>query len=146
MDVGICWSLIAVSLLILSAADVNAIVDAIAPQQVMVLMRQVFVDLSRSSSAPPGLSSLPLLQSPHRTSIRTPRHTTIFMPSRWQTFTAIKIVSVPTSDGTMGPPATTVVMDGSTGGVKAIVNARSLTTLRTAAGSALATSLALKIK
>ncbi|KAH7914929.1 hypothetical protein BJ138DRAFT_999122 [Hygrophoropsis aurantiaca] len=80
--------------------------------------------------------------SPHRTSISMEQHTTLFMPSRVADMgTAIKVVSVPTLPDIRGLPASTLVLDEVTGGVKAIVNARSLTALRTAAGSVLATRL-----
>jgi len=51
--------------------------------------------------------------------------------------TAIKVVSVPKQSGIYGLPATTLVLDEVTGGVKAVVNARKLTALRNAAGTPL---------
>ncbi|KAG9034942.1 hypothetical protein FRB95_012358 [Tulasnella sp. JGI-2019a] len=122
--------------LILSASDVDKLVKDITPDQLMDLMKDVF----RTLSHPPSPDSI---QTPHRTSIDMPRHTTLFMPSRLSSSgtTAIKIVSVPKEGGTDGIPATTVVMDETTGGIKAILNARNLTALRTAAGSLLATSI-----
>jgi len=69
------------------------------------------------------------------------------MPSRIESIatgtTTIKVVSVPKSAGDGGLPGTTLVMDERTGGVDAVVNARSLTALRTAAASTLATKLCL---
>ena len=49
--------------------------------------------------------------------------------------TTIKVVSVPLLPGdTRGIPASTLVIDEKTGATKALVNARSLTAIRTAAG------------
>ncbi|KAH9017785.1 hypothetical protein EDB83DRAFT_2437150 [Lactarius deliciosus] len=54
--------------------------------------------------------------------------------------TTIKVVSVPLLSGdTRGIPASTLVLDEKSGATKALVNARALTALRTAAGSVLAT-------
>lgn len=50
--------------------------------------------------------------------------------------TSIKIVSAPKRPDPRGLPGTTLVMDEATGGVKAIVNARTLTALRNSAGKA----------
>ncbi|KAG0056583.1 hypothetical protein BGZ83_004365 [Gryganskiella cystojenkinii] len=62
------------------------------------------------------------------------------MPSRIDTQTSvIKIVSVPKTDSKNGLPGVTLVMDNETGEPRGLVNARLLTALRTAAGSALAT-------
>jgi len=66
------------------------------------------------------------------------------MPSRIDSVgTAMKAVSVPTSADAarLGLPASTIVMDEATGRVKAVINSRSLTAIRTAAGSVLATRL-----
>lgn len=62
------------------------------------------------------------------------------MPSRIDTLTSvIKVVSVPTKDSKNGLPGVTLVMDNETGEPRGLVNARLLTAIRTAAGSALAT-------
>ena len=60
----------------------------------------------------------------------------LFMPSRAAQAggTACKIVSVPTSAGDGGLPATTVLMDETSGKVRAVINARRLTALRNACG------------
>ncbi|KAH7886693.1 hypothetical protein F5I97DRAFT_1936339 [Phlebopus sp. FC_14] len=89
------------------------------------------------------LSSGAGFTSPHRTSISMSRHTTLFMPARVADIgTTMKVVSVPTSrEDKQGLPASTIVLDETTGCVKAIVNASTLTALRTAAGSVLATRL-----
>ncbi|KAI8984628.1 hypothetical protein BDF20DRAFT_860948 [Mycotypha africana] len=78
-------------------------------------------------------------QSPQRIGIDTDSRKVLFMPSRLGETTSIKIVSVPTKDGLSGLPATVMVMDEDTGRVQAVMNADSLTAIRTAAGSGLAT-------
>ena len=50
--------------------------------------------------------------------------------------TSIKIVSAPKSPDPRGLPGTTLVMDEEKGGVKDVVNARTLTALRNASGKA----------
>ncbi|KAH9165874.1 hypothetical protein EDB89DRAFT_2007259 [Lactarius sanguifluus] len=70
-----------------------------------------------------------------------PEHRVLFMPARIADIgTTIKVVSVPLLSGdTRGIPASTLVLDEKSGATKALVNARALTALRTAAGSVLAT-------
>ncbi|KAF9240833.1 NAD(P)-binding protein [Melanogaster broomeanus] len=121
------------SLLVLSAQDVNAVTSELEPEELEALMASVFHRLSSGSE----------YASPHRTSISMSQHTTLFMPSRVPDLgTTIKVVSVPVSTGDKrGLPASTLVLDEMTGCVKAIVNASTLTALRTAAGSVLATRL-----
>ncbi|KAI6032327.1 NAD-binding protein [Pisolithus microcarpus] len=123
------------SLLVLSAQDVNAITATFSSAKLEALMASVFRRLSTGSD----------YALPHRTTIAMSHHTALFMPS-WvkDVGTAIKVVSVPTStDDKRGLPASTVLMDEETGCVKAIVNASALTALRTAAVSVLATRLLL---
>ncbi|KAH9161630.1 hypothetical protein EDB89DRAFT_713846 [Lactarius sanguifluus] len=81
------------------------------------------------------------LVSPQRTAIEIPEHRVLFMPARIPDIgTPIKVVSVPSLSGdTRGNPASTLVLDEQSGATKALVNARALTALRTAAGSVLAT-------
>lgn len=113
-------------MLVLSSADVDALVAEISPDELCHLMAAVFKRVSENSG----------VVMPHRLSVRTESHDTLFMPSRVDTYgTAVKIVSVPTSGGSNGLPATTLVMDEASGGVKAVVNARKLTAIRTAAGA-----------
>jgi len=108
---------------------------SIAPDTLMAVMALVFVRLTHKDRDDG-------VEMPLRTSILSPNYTTLFMPARLAEFgSAIKVVSVPRGDVDTGIPATTVVMDDITGGVKAVVNARRLTALRTAAGSVLATRL-----
>ncbi|TFK38476.1 hypothetical protein BDQ12DRAFT_631010 [Crucibulum laeve] len=125
------------SLLVLSAADVERIVSAFAPSQLQSLMARVFVLLSSQSTE---------VNTPHRILISTSNHTALFMPSRIGCpsllGTTVKVVSVPRSnEDARGLPASTLVLDEDTGAVKAIVNARSLTALRNAAGSLLSSNL-----
>jgi ornithine cyclodeaminase/alanine dehydrogenase-like protein (mu-crystallin family) len=115
------------SLLVLSAEDVSAVTSELKLEELEALMASVFHRLSSGSD----------YASPHRTSISMPRHTTLFMPSRVPDLgTTIKVVSVPMSGGDkQGLPASTIVLDETTGCVKAIVNASTLTALRTASGA-----------
>ncbi|KAI6023552.1 NAD-binding protein [Pisolithus microcarpus] len=119
------------SLLVLSAQDVNTITATFSSAELEALVASVFRRLSTGSD----------YASPHRTTIAMSHHTALSMPSRVKNVgTAIKVVSVPTStDDKRGLPASTILMDEETGCVKAIVNASALTALRTAAGSVLAT-------
>ncbi|KAH8114580.1 NAD-binding protein [Phellopilus nigrolimitatus] len=120
------------SLLVLSAGDVSAVSSELSPNVLLSLMALVFV----------RLHSQQRIAIPQRTSISTKAYNTLFMPARVDDFgTTIKVVSVPLGNHAGGLPATTLVLDEQTGAVKAVVNARSLTALRTAAGSALATRL-----
>lgn len=115
------------SLLTLSAQDVERVLSELESNDLEALMASVFHTLSSGSD----------YASPHRTSISMARHTALFMPSRVPDLgTAIKVVSIPSSPGiSQGLPASTLVLDETTGCVKAIVNATSLTALRTAAGA-----------
>ncbi|KAI3598100.1 ornithine cyclodeaminase mu-crystallin family protein [Moniliophthora roreri] len=125
------------ALRVLTAADVDAITSALSPEYLQGLMADVFALTSSPSSTPPQL------YTPHRITIPTENHKVLFMPARIaDTGTSIKVVSVPTSAGdTGGIPGSTIVLDKQTGAVKAIVNSRSLTALRNAAGSLLSTTL-----
>ncbi len=96
--------------------------------------------ISRTASLPPdeGID----IQTPQRTAINSPFHTTLFMPARLSLpqytlgGTSVKVVSVPLKEGdTRGLPATTLVLNEESGAVDAVVNARELTALRNAAGS-----------
>ncbi|KAK3845857.1 MAG: hypothetical protein J3R72DRAFT_487098 [Linnemannia gamsii] len=79
-------------------------------------------------------------QTPQRSTLETPFHKTLIMPSRIDTLTStVKIVSVPKTDSKDGLPGVSLVLDNKTGEPRGLVNARLLTAIRTAAGSALAT-------
>ncbi|KAH7922421.1 NAD-binding protein [Leucogyrophana mollusca] len=120
------------SLLVLTASAVDQIAEALTSEELERLMATIFHRLSSGKG----------FTSPHRSSVTMEQHTTLFMPSRVADIgTAVKVVSVPAASDSRGLPASTLVLDEATGGVKAIVNARSLTALRTAAGSVLATRL-----
>jgi len=120
------------SLQVLSASDVDKITQTFSPSELSTLMAHVFSHLSSASNS----------FLPHRTTIPTSRHTALFMPARIAhatppllTGTTIKVVCVPTSPtDTRGLPSSTLILDENTGAAKAIVNARTLTALRTAAG------------
>ncbi|KZP23950.1 NAD(P)-binding protein, partial [Athelia psychrophila] len=124
------------SLLVLSASDVEQITSTLPTNDLVELMASTFSTLSSGTGA----------QSPHRLILQMRNHKTMFMPSRLEGVgTAIKVVSIPTSESALstsrGIPGSTVVMDEETGYVKAFVNATSLTAQRNAAGSLLATQL-----
>lgn len=112
-------------MLVLSSADVDTLVADVSPDELTRLMGAVFRRVSEKSG----------VDMPHRLSVQTKSHNTLFMPSRVDNYgTTVKIASVPTSGGSGGIPATTLVVDEASGGIKAVVNARNLTALRTAAG------------
>lgn len=121
-------------LCVLSAVDVWDITSQLA---VDVILDTVF-DALRAAAIPIPIpsdtSSSAEVVMPHRTSIESHHHTTLFMPSRLKDCTVVKVVSVPKGGGGGGIPATTLVMDESSGAADVVVNARSLTALRTAAG------------
>lgn len=121
------------SFLVITAADVSSIVSAIHHSKLENLMAIVFHTLSSGSG----------FDAPLRHAITMAHHDTLFMPARVQGLgTSIKVVSVPRHPADQGGlPASSLVLDESTGGIRAIVNARQLTALRTAAGSLLATHL-----
>ncbi|KZT18779.1 NAD(P)-binding protein [Neolentinus lepideus HHB14362 ss-1] len=131
------------SLRVLSAANVRQITSSFSTQD---LLRQSAVIFSLLSSTKTEEHDAGSISSPHRTSIETTNHTVLFMPSRVRNVgTAIKVVSVPMTDKARdgGLPASTMVLDEETGCAKALVNARSLTAVRTAGGSLLSTVLLL---
>ncbi|KAF8893445.1 hypothetical protein BD779DRAFT_1435934 [Infundibulicybe gibba] len=130
------------SLLILSAADIVAVTSSFQPMSLLLLQAKALTILSQSSTSP----TTPIVLLPHRTSLDTEHHTALFMPARIAhpafRATAIKVVCVPRRAGdSRGLPASTLVVNEETGSVRAIINSRSLTALRTAAGSLLSTHL-----
>jgi len=125
-------------------------------QPIFVLSRQDVWDVSCRLPLPELLENIRFalrsasrlnndVQMPHRVAIHSNAYTTLFMPSRVDSIpaTSIKVVAVPKHQSDDGLPATTLVMDEVSGGLEAVVNARSLTALRTAAASALATKMSL---
>lgn len=127
------------SILILSASDIDKLLsqgDLKVANQIVDLMETTFGKYTQGQKdAQKALEA----QSPQRISVSTETHKVLFMPSRLEQTTSIKIVSVPTKDGLSGLPATILVIDEKTGGVQAVMNADSLTAVRTAAGSGVAT-------
>lgn len=131
------------TLLVLSGTDVDRVVSKFEAEELTSLMARVFVDLAAYSGAGGDSKGVVI---PHRSTISSPNHHTLFMPSRLAPLagTAIKIVSVPTATAprevkARGLPASTMVLDEQTGEVSAVVKARKLTALRNAASSLLAT-------
>lgn len=121
------------SLLVLSASVVDRIVTKLTPNELVNIMAAVFISLSSGTGD---------VNIPHRGTIACQNHRTLFMPSRIAPLagTAIKIVSVPTSAApaevqARGLPASTIVLDETTGAVSAVVNAGKLTALRNAAST-----------
>jgi len=149
------------SLLVLSSSDVDAITSTFSPQDLQLLMAEVFALISSEGATIDGHKRVSM---PPRIVIPTLNHTALFMPAhigiqpnkisteassdlgisnqspdrQLPTFslggTAVKVVCVPVKSDPRGLPGTTLVLDEVTGGVKAVVNARSLTALRNAAG------------
>ncbi|KAF8578066.1 NAD(P)-binding protein [Ramaria rubella] len=123
-------------ILVLSSLDVWNISSNLPLPQLLETIHSALRSSSQSSET---------TQAPHRSTIHSPQFTTLFMPSRMEFIpvTSIKVVSVPKHGGQGGLPATTLVMDEETGCLDSVVNSRSLTALRTAAASTLATKLCL---
>lgn len=116
------------SLVVLSAKDVSVIAEGLSPRDLLDLVVAVFVQSHSKEN----------YSLPQRTLIHANAFSTLFMPSRLSDCgTSIKVVSMPkiTSQSNNGLPATTLCLDEQTGGVSAVVNARGLTALRTAAGN-----------
>ena len=113
------------ALLVLSAEDVSRASSELSPDNLMALMAQVFIRLHLRDR----------IEMPHRVSITTDAYSALFMPARVEGFgTTIKTVSLPGPGVQADVQATTLVLDEQTGAVRAVVNATSLTALRTAAG------------
>ncbi|KAJ3530375.1 hypothetical protein NM688_g7720 [Phlebia brevispora] len=134
------------SLLVLSATDVDEVITKFDANELVDLMVKVFAALSAKSQQSMSAEHVSI---PHRSTITSSRHNILFMPSRLPEIgTAIKIVSVPVASAPpevkrRGLPASTMVIDDATGDVVAVVNARKLTALRNAASSLLATRILL---
>lgn len=134
------------SVRILSSGNVRKITSSFSTQDLLTQSATIFSLLSSSSKDEGHARDADSISSPHRTSIQTVNHNVLFMPSRVRDMgTAIKVVSVPMTDKARdgGLPASTMVLDEETGAIKALVNARSLTAIRTAGGSLLSTVLLL---
>ncbi|WWC58049.1 uncharacterized protein I303_100584 [Kwoniella dejecticola CBS 10117] len=139
------------SIRILTATAVDKVLTTLSPELALSSQAHVFKLFSNPST--PSVNAPKahdVIQTPHRITVSSEETTMLFMPARAPTIstsasastgststtTSIKIVSVPQkSDG--GLPGTTLILDEKSGKVKAVVNARKLTALRNAAGSAL---------
>ncbi|GJJ75737.1 hypothetical protein EMPS_08095 [Entomortierella parvispora] len=114
---------------VLSLNQVHVALDALDTEDILASQAKAFHSYSANQT-----------QTPQRSTLQTDNHSTLIMPSRIDTQTSvIKVVSVPKKDSKNGLPGVTLVMDNETGEPRGLVNARLLTALRTAAGSALAT-------
>ncbi|KAG1472755.1 hypothetical protein G6F56_001344 [Rhizopus delemar] len=126
------------SILVLSRDHINKLLTS-SPgvyTKVIDLMSETFQNFTAGHS---DSQQAVKAQSPHRIGLEMDSHQALFMPSRLDETTSIKIVSVPTKSGLSGLPATILVLDKDKGSVQAVMNADALTAVRTAAGSGLAT-------
>ncbi|BGP32448.1 hypothetical protein JCM10296v2_004229 [Rhodotorula toruloides] len=151
------------SVLVVSAADVAQLTAALSARSLCDMIGKTMAAIhakedSKEEPAP--------VQNPQRIATESANHKTLYMPSRLTTAdvcpvlfilstapdslryisqgpaTAIKVVAIPKPTCTLpGLPATTLLFDEETGLTKAVVNAAELTGLRTAAASALATTI-----
>ncbi|KAH8914543.1 NAD(P)-binding protein [Atractiella rhizophila] len=130
-------------LLVLDKAAVETIESGLETTDVL----DTITDALCLFSSPPTPTSI---EVPHRLALSLSSHKSLIMPSRAvlpesPPLSTIKIVSVPHSGSAAdGLPATVLAMDETTGLVRAIINGGSLTALRTAAASAIATRLSLE--
>ncbi|KDE08865.1 hypothetical protein, variant [Microbotryum lychnidis-dioicae p1A1 Lamole] len=133
------------SVLVLSAQHVADLVESLTASALANLIGRTMHAITKAAETP--VEGVPPVQNPLRIATQSEFHKTLYMPSRLTTsqnisMTAVKIVSVPDSQSPhaqVGLPGTTLLLDESTGQVKAMVNSSTLTGLRTAAASALAT-------
>ncbi|ORY97398.1 hypothetical protein BCR43DRAFT_472491 [Syncephalastrum racemosum] len=126
---------------VLSQNDIHKLLglgDPAAAHEMVDLMAETFASYTATHDNPEKQKSA---QAPQRIGVTTDNHKVLFMPSRLNQTTSVKVVSVPLGDSKAGLPGTTLVLDEATGGVEAVMNAAALTAVRTAAGSALATRL-----
>ncbi len=121
-------------LTILSAKDVEQVLSQPTTlHRALQSQAEVFRTFSASRAA--ASSEDADVQMPDRIATSSDDYKTLFMPSRIATAggTGIKIVSVPNGSGD-GLPASTILIDESTGKINGIINARNLTALRNACG------------
>ncbi|KAF1805800.1 hypothetical protein V8B55DRAFT_1488653 [Mucor lusitanicus] len=127
------------SILILSANDINQLLSQGDPKMANAVVDLMETTFRKYTQGQQDAAKALEAQSPQRIGVSTETHKVLFMPSRLDHTTSVKIVSVPTKDGLSGLPATILVIDEKTGGVEAVMNADALTAVRTAAGSGVAT-------
>lgn len=120
---------------IITSIDVESILSTLDPELAVQSQRNAFLALHATSAR--SSNGIPSVQGPARIALRSEQMTSLFMPARVAEAGGMtcKIVSVPTNGGGGGLPSTTVVLDETTGKVKALVNARKLTGLRNACGT-----------
>lgn len=118
---------------ILSAAQVNTILDQFQVDDYLDLSRRALVALSNKGSA--------LSLCPARNVVEHNNFTSLHMPSLLDGIVVEKVVCVPTSSKGSGLDASIIVLDQESGAVKCLMNATRLTALRTASASLCATLL-----
>ncbi|GAA6008186.1 hypothetical protein JCM11491_001921 [Sporobolomyces phaffii] len=132
------------SLLVVSASDVAEVTRDLTATALCDMLGSTMHTVSKFTVEQGIVASV---QNPQRITTESSLHKTLYMPSRLTNpiqgpATSIKVVASPKPEcSAPGLPATTLLMDEETGRVQAIVNAAELTGLRTAAASALATTI-----
>ena len=122
------------SIRVLSQDDINkllAVGDSKAALEMVDLMATTF---AAYTDAHGDAEKQKRAQAPQRIGVETDSHKVLFMPSRLNTTTSIKVVSVPLGDSKGGLPGTILVLDEATGGLSTVMNGAVLTAVRTAAG------------
>lgn len=120
-------------LIVLTAQEVDKIIDKLDLQQALQSQSIVFQAYSAKRPAVDGVEPI---QTPQRLAIQSDKSTTLFMPARVnEAKTACKIVAIPKQGGEDGLPGTTLVVNDE-GRVLGVVNSRKLTALRNACGRA----------
>ncbi|GAA6060010.1 hypothetical protein JCM10212_001168 [Sporobolomyces blumeae] len=132
------------SVLVLSHRDVERVTATLSAPSLCDMLASTMLAISTDNQSSASDATVAPIQNPQRIATGSLLHKTLYMPSRLTTSqgsaTSIKVVAVPKPTCRVpGLPATTLLMDESTGRVRAVVNASELTGIRTAAASALAT-------
>ncbi|KAF9438311.1 hypothetical protein BGZ76_008699 [Entomortierella beljakovae] len=114
---------------VVSFEQVGSILEEMNPEDILASQAKAFNAYSAKET-----------QTPNRSTLGSQGFTTLVMPSRIDSVASvIKIVSIPKGDSKNGLPGSSLVLDNETSEPRGLVNARLLTAVRTAAGSALAT-------
>lgn len=122
-------------LLVLSREDVRQLIQHCLSSELLANQAGVFQILSAASNNERTEKANPTaFEAPLRTAISLKKATTLFMPARMGEDVTCKLVGVPKNSN--GLSASTAVLDGDTGSIKAIINSTALTALRNAAGGA----------